>query len=140
MRTVASRLMMDMAMATAPSPACGINATRETKKQLDRLMNAEPAWARPAADAPSPKMVCDRSDTATNRRPIRIPAEAAAAVKYPVNSAGTTGCLRRHGSREPGVRRSDDLRPTYARGRKLAMTSGWLRLVLDRTEQRRQGG
>ena len=82
---------MDTAMATTPSPAFGISATRETKKQLDKLMNAEPAWARPAADAPSPKTVSDRSDTATNSRPIRTPAAAAAAVKYPVNSAGTTG-------------------------------------------------
>src|SRR5580700_8713448 len=64
MRTLASRQMMDTATATTPSPVFGISATRETKKQLDRLMNAEPAWARPAADAPSPKMVSDRSDTA----------------------------------------------------------------------------
>jgi len=86
---------MDTLTATTPSPVCGISATSETQKQSDRLMNAEPAWTLPAADAPSPKTVSDRSDTVTNSKPIRTPAAAAAAMKYPVNSAGTPRASRR---------------------------------------------
>ncbi|HEY2691850.1 MAG TPA: hypothetical protein VGJ50_25680 [Streptosporangiaceae bacterium] len=83
-----------MITATSPRLARGISATMETKKLFTRPVNADPAWALAAGIARSPNTVSGRSDTvsgrsdtATNSRPIRTPAAAAAAAKYPVNSS-----------------------------------------------------
>jgi hypothetical protein len=69
-----------MMTATAPRLDRGTSATRETKKLPARQVNAESACARPAGGAPSPKTVSGRSHTATNSRPIRTAAAAAAAA------------------------------------------------------------
>jgi|GEM_PF-122675 len=53
--------------------------------------HAEPAAALPAGGALSPKTDSGRSEMATNSSPIRTPARPAAAAKYTVKSAGTTG-------------------------------------------------
>ncbi|MGH3193759.1 MAG: hypothetical protein ACRDOL_42185 [Streptosporangiaceae bacterium] len=80
-RQVLYRLTSAMVVATSPRLVNGISARSETKKLLNRAVNAEPATALEAAGAPLPSTVSGRSEAATKSSPISAPAAVPAAVK-----------------------------------------------------------